>query len=60
LELITSAATHGFLPLLSSNPGAVRAQIEIGVKEFERHFGRKPKGIWLPECGYIEGLEKNS
>lgn len=58
LELITSAATHGFLPLLSSNPGAVRAQIEIGVKEFERHFGRKPKGIWLPECGYIEGLEK--
>ncbi len=58
LELITSAATHGFLPLLSSNAGSVRAQIEVGVKEFERHFGKKPKGIWLPECGYVSGIEK--
>src|SRR5260370_10788035 len=57
LELITCGATHGFLPLMVLNDNARRAQVEIGCGEFERHFGRRPKGIWLPECGYIEGVE---
>src|SRR5262249_57070991 len=48
LELITCAATHGFLPLMEVNPGARRAQVEVGCHEFERHFGRRPRGIWLP------------
>jgi 1,4-alpha-glucan branching enzyme len=58
LELITCAATHGFLPLMTINPNAVRAQIEIGCREFERHFGRRPQGIWLPECGYTPGVDR--
>jgi 1,4-alpha-glucan branching enzyme len=57
LELITCAATHGFLPLMTINRNAVRAQIEIGVREFERHLGRRPQGIWLPECGYAPELD---
>lgn len=52
LEIITCAATHGFLPLMSMYPQAVRAQIQIGVSEYRRHFGRAPRGMWLPECGY--------
>lgn len=56
LELMTCAATHGYLPLMT-NAKACWAQIEIGCREFERHFGRRPKGIWLPECGYMEGLD---
>ena len=55
LELITCAATHGYLPLMSIHPNAVRAQIEIGAREHARHFGRRPRGIWLPECGYAPG-----
>ncbi|MEM2900423.1 MAG: glycoside hydrolase family 57 protein [Thermoplasmata archaeon] len=51
IEIITSAATHGYLPLLSTD-SAVRAQIHIGVQSYERHFKRRPRGIWLPECGY--------
>ncbi|MCC6421750.1 MAG: DUF1957 domain-containing protein [Gemmataceae bacterium] len=58
LELITCGATHGFLPLMTVNQGAVRAQVELGCREFERHFGRRPQGIWLPECGYIEGIDE--
>ena len=58
LEIITCAATHGFMPLMVVNENARRAQIEIGCREFERHFGKRPKGIWLAECGYIEGVEK--
>ncbi len=57
LELMTCAATHGFLPLMT-NPAAARAQVEIGAREFERHFGRRPQGIWLPECGYAPGIDE--
>ncbi len=56
LEIITSAATHAFLPLVV-NPKAVRAQVMVAVDFHQKHFGRLPEGIWLPECGYYEGLE---
>ena len=58
LELITCGATHGFLPLMTINRNAMRAQIEIGAREFERHFGRRPQGIWLPECGYTPEVDE--
>ncbi len=57
LEIITCGATHGYLPLMN-NEKAVRAQIEIAARTHEKHFGRRPKGIWLPECAYYAGLEK--
>jgi len=58
LELITSAATHGFLPLLQPVNTAVRAQILTGTNAFKRTMGYAPAGIWLPECGYFPDLEK--
>ncbi|MBU1523363.1 MAG: DUF1957 domain-containing protein [Candidatus Omnitrophica bacterium] len=58
LEIITCAATHGFLPLLSINEQAVRAQIRVGINSYRKFFSCEPKGIWLPECGYFEGLDK--
>ncbi|MEQ1528842.1 MAG: 1,4-alpha-glucan branching protein domain-containing protein [Methylococcales bacterium] len=57
LTLITSAATHGFLPLLSINAAAVRNQINVGIDTFQSYIGTAPKGFWLPECGYYPGLE---
>lgn len=51
VEISTSAATHGYLPLLSRD-SSIYGQIQTGVSTFERHFGRKPKAIWLPECAY--------
>ncbi|RJO66899.1 MAG: DUF1957 domain-containing protein [Myxococcales bacterium] len=57
LEIITCAATHGFLPLMQHQPAAIRGQIETAAIDYERVFGRDPKGIWLPECGYFEGLD---
>jgi len=56
IEIIACAATHGFLPLMLQRE-AQRAQIEVGVGEYRRHFGRNPKGIWLPECAYAPGLD---
>ncbi|MBQ3834176.1 MAG: DUF1957 domain-containing protein [Elusimicrobia bacterium] len=57
IEIITCCATHGFLPLMT-NETAQRAQIKIAVKDYEKHFGRKPRGIWLAECAYTYGVEK--
>ncbi|MBU1937610.1 DUF1957 domain-containing protein [bacterium] len=51
IEVITCAATHGYLPLLSRDT-AVNAQIQQGVASYRRHFGKDPVGIWLPECAY--------
>ena len=58
LELITTAATHGFLPLLNVSETAVRNQIKVGVDTFKAYTGSQPAGFWLPECGYYPGLEK--
>lgn len=57
IETITCGFTHGFLPLLNDQPNAVRAQIETAVNTHKKRLGRSPKGIWLPECAYFEGLE---
>ncbi|MDP8207555.1 MAG: DUF1957 domain-containing protein [Candidatus Electryonea clarkiae] len=54
IEIITSAATHGYLPLLGTDE-AVETQIRVGVETYKKHFGRDPKGIWLPECAYRPG-----
>lgn len=51
IELMTSAATHAYLPLLSRD-SSVFAQIRAGIAAHERLFGRRPTGFWLPECAY--------
>ncbi|MBE2271004.1 MAG: DUF1957 domain-containing protein [Anaerolinea sp.] len=51
LEIITSAATHGYLPLFSRD-STIRAQIKTGIETHRRLFGRTPRAIWLPECAY--------
>ncbi len=58
LELITSCATHGFLPLLRENNTSVQAQISVAIESFQKHFSMKPQGLWLPECAYYEGLDE--
>ena len=57
IEIITCGATHGFLPLMASET-SVRAQIQLAVANYGKHFGRAPKGIWLPECAYAPGVDK--
>lgn len=56
IEIITCGATHGYLPLLSLD-ASVRFQVAQGIMTYRRHFGRDPKGIWLPECAYRPSYE---
>jgi 1,4-alpha-glucan branching enzyme len=57
VELITCAATHAFLPFVETEE-AIRAQINVGIDTHERIIGKRPTGIWLPECGYTPGLDR--
>jgi 1,4-alpha-glucan branching enzyme len=56
IEIITCAATHAVLPLLRDR-AAVQAQVRVGCESYQRAFGCAPRGIWLPECAYANGLE---
>ena len=51
IEIITCGATHGYFALLGTD-ASIRAQVRMGVATHERFFGRRPRGIWLPECAY--------
>src|SRR6185295_836461 len=51
IEITTSAATHGFSPLLATD-SSLYLQYKTGVESYKRLFGRDPKGVWLPECAY--------
>lgn len=57
LEIITTAATHGLLPLLANHSPSVRGQILTARDHYRSCFGRDPRGIWLPECAYSDGLD---
>lgn len=57
IELITTAATHAYLPNYKEEKVAVNAQIEAGITNHFRTFDKLPDGFWLPECGYYPGLE---
>jgi 1,4-alpha-glucan branching enzyme len=57
LEIIGSAATHGYLPLLARDE-SIRLQLAVGREEHRRLFGAAPKGCWLPECAYRPRVKK--
>ena len=51
VELLTSNATHAYMPLLL-NDEMIRAQLAAGTATSERRLGGRPDGMWLPECAY--------
>ncbi len=58
VEVITSTATHAFFPMMDRNWAALRAQVHTAAGLYERHFGRRPRGMWLGECGYVPGCDE--
>jgi 1,4-alpha-glucan branching enzyme len=51
VELLTSAATHGYMPLLLED-SSIHAQVRAGLNTSQRILGMKPAGFWLPEGAY--------
>jgi 1,4-alpha-glucan branching enzyme len=54
LEIVTCGATHGYLPFVLDP----RPQIRAATANYRKHFGRAPRGIWLPECAYAPGIDR--
>jgi 1,4-alpha-glucan branching enzyme len=54
IEIMTSAATHSYFPLLSEDD-SIRFQIRQGRMVYQQYFDRPPRGFWLPECAYRPG-----
>jgi len=44
---IAQAYNHMILPLATRRDK--QTQVIWGIRDFERHFGRRPEGMWLPE-----------
>ena len=45
---IAQSYNHSILPLLTARDREI--QVAWGVEDFVYRFGRRPEGIWLPEC----------
>src|SRR5580698_6341819 len=45
---MAQAYSHSILPLLSTRDKAL--QVNWGIEDFVYRFGRRPEGMWLPEC----------
>src|ERR1051325_130048 len=53
---IAQAYNHMILPL--ANERDKRTQVRWGIRDFEKRFGRKPEGMWLPETAVdVDSLE---
>jgi 1,4-alpha-glucan branching enzyme len=57
VELLGGPATHPFQPLLD-RPWQ-RFALRTGLDDATLRVGRRPEGIWAPECGYRPGLESD-
>jgi 1,4-alpha-glucan branching enzyme len=51
LDVLTSAATHAYLPLMRRD-STIYGQLKVGRETSRRHMERRSQGIWLPECAY--------
>jgi 1,4-alpha-glucan branching enzyme len=58
LEILTCVGTHPFLPAYQSDFSMIRFQLATTVEAFRSAFGYECRGVWLPECGYFEGLDR--
>jgi 1,4-alpha-glucan branching enzyme len=57
IEMLTTAATHAFLPNFRLVPEAGAAQIETALVTHRSQFGKQPSGFWLPHLGWYPGVE---
>lgn len=51
IELLGGPATHPYLPLVGDER-LVDAQLATGLAAHAAWAGRRPTGLWAPECGY--------
>lgn len=57
INIITTFATHCYLPFFQSCTRSMEAQIYTAISTHTNMFNTTPSGFWLPELGYRQGIE---
>jgi 1,4-alpha-glucan branching enzyme len=55
VEILGGPLAHPFVPLLDER--VARAAIEAGLEDTRLRLGRRPDGVWNPECALRPGIE---
>ena len=58
VELFATCGTNIFLPHYADMGEVLNAQIETGLYAHRSFFGDRASGFWLPEMGYMPGIER--
>ncbi|HEY3320771.1 MAG TPA: 1,4-alpha-glucan branching protein domain-containing protein [Planctomycetota bacterium] len=58
VEVISCAGTHPILPYYMHYPEIIRGHIQMACRQYQRVFGRWPRGMWLPENAFCPGVDK--
>ena len=58
VELLATCGTNIFLPHYADMGEVLNAQIETGLYAHRSFFGDRASGFWLPEMGYMPGIER--
>lgn len=56
IELLGGPLAHPFQPLL--DPRLRSFQLREGLADARHRWGRRPTGLWAPECGFTPGMEQ--
>lgn len=56
IEILGGPAAHPFQPRQA--PDLTAFQLDVGLSDQQLRLGRRPDGIWAPECAYAPGLEE--
>ncbi len=51
IQLLGGPPAHPYLPLID-RPEVLQAHLADGMARSSRALGRRPAGVWTPECGY--------
>lgn len=58
IELLGTCGTDIFIPHYADLTEIISAQIETGLYSYKKYFGTVPEGFWLPDLGYVPGVEE--
>jgi len=57
VNIITTFASHCYLPFFKSYGSNIEAQIYTALSTYNMLFNSDTRGFWLPELGYAPGIE---
>jgi 1,4-alpha-glucan branching enzyme len=58
IQMIICNGTHNYMPAFENKDIFIKNSLSIANKVFLDTFNKNPRGLWLAEMGYFEGLDR--